>query len=80
MDIETVRAVFGWMSLINMGILIFAAVLFRLAGDFVFEVRSNIFPMDREFFDRVTYTGVTGYKILWIVFNVVPYFALTLVA
>ena len=80
MDIETLTSMFGWMTVINLGILIFAAAMVRVTGDFAYEVRSKIFPMDREWFDKVTYAAVTLYKIFVIVFNVVPYIALTIVA
>ena len=79
MDVETLTSFFMWMAIVNVGILIFAAVMVSVAGDFAYEVRSKIFPMEREWFDKVTYASVALYKVLWIVFTVVPYVALRIV-
>lgn len=80
MDIETLTSFFMWMAIVNAGILIFGAVLFGVAGDFVYAVRGKIFHMSRESFDNTTYAFVSAYKVLWIVFNVVPYVALRIIA
>ena len=79
MDIQALTSVFMWMTIINGAILVTAAVSFSVMGDLAYASRSKIFPIEREAFNIATYASVSLYKILWVVFNIVPYVALLIV-
>jgi hypothetical protein len=53
--------------------------MFLLAPDLVYRTQSKWFPIPRETFDVVMYSFLGLFKIVWLVFNVVPYLALLIV-
>ena len=71
--------VFGLCSLINVGLLLFSFVVLASARTVVYNLHSRLFPMSEEQFNRIMYTFLGGYKILIIVFNIVPFLALCIV-
>jgi len=79
MDIQTVTKFFMWCTIINGGLLILSALLLTFAQDFVYNLHSRWFSIPRETFSIVVYSFLGGYKILFIVFNLVPYLVLELV-
>ncbi len=79
MTIETIRAALGWCSIINMGMLLLWFLMLVLAHDLIYRVHSKWFKMSVEKFDEIHYTGIIFFKIVWFVFNLVPYFALRII-
>jgi hypothetical protein len=79
MTIETIRAVLGWCSVINMGLLLWWWLLFVFARDFVYSIHAIWFKVPLETFDIMNYAGMGIYKMLIFVFNLVPYAALRIV-
>ena len=79
MDIETVRAFFMWCAIINAALLALSFVILALAGDWVYRMHGRWFPMPRETFNVVIYSFLGIFKILVIMFNLVPYVALVIV-
>lgn len=73
MDIQTITNFFMWCSIINGGLLILSAILLTFAQDFVYSLHSRWYSIPRETFTVVVYSFLGGYKILFIVFNLVPY-------
>ena len=80
MDIEVVTRFFMWCTIINAGLLIFWALMCFLGLGFVHRMHSKWFPMPRETFNVVMYSFLGFYKIVVIVFNIVPYVALQIIA
>ena len=80
MDIEVLRAFFGWCTVINGVFLLmtFAFVFSAQAGSWVYRMHSKWFPMTREAFTLAMYCFIGGMKILFIMLNLVPYLALVL--
>lgn len=78
MDLETLRAFFGWCTIINGGLLTFSSLLLMFAGDLVFKLHARWFPMPRENFNGAIYHAIGFWKILVISFNLVPWVALVL--
>ena len=81
MDIETLRSFFLWCTIINASLL---SVSFGFCaglglGDWVYRTHSRLFPMSRESFNVAIYSFLGLYKILILVFNLVPYIALLIV-
>ena len=80
MDIQTLTSVLGWMAVINIGLLLFTAIFFAIASDWIYKVKTKLFPMPRESFNIVAFSMIGLFKILIFVLNIVPYFALNIIA
>ena len=76
MDIQTLTTFFMWCTIMNGGLLILSSLILVFAGDFVYRLHSKWLPMPRETFNVVIYSFLGLFKIIWLVFNVVPYVAL----
>ena len=79
MDIQTLTTFFMWCTLINGGLLMLWSVFFIFASDLVYRTQSKWFPLPRETFNVVIYSFLGLFKIVFLVFNVVPYVALLIV-
>jgi hypothetical protein len=77
---EIVRSVLGWSALINYGVLIVWALFFMLAHDWMYRYHTKFFTLSVEKFDATHYATMAIFKLLVIVFNLVPYIALRIVA
>jgi len=79
MDIQTLTTFFMWCTIIN-GVLFFlAATLLMLAPDLVYRTQNKWFPIPRENYNVVIYSFLGLLKIVFLVFNLVPYIALLIV-
>lgn len=67
-----------WSSVINLAILLVWFAVFTLGRDFVFRNHARWFRLNAEQFDTLHYCGMGIYKLLILVFNVVPLLALWL--
>ena len=79
MTLEDIRAVLGWCSLMNSGVLVFWFVMLVLARGFVYGVHSALFKVSRERFDEIHYNLMGFFKLSVFLFNLVPYLALLIV-
>lgn len=79
MDINTIRAFFKWCTIINGGLLIFSFLLMKFSGDWVFRVHSQWIPITEDAFYVAIYSLLGFFKIIVIVFNLVPYIALVII-
>ena len=80
MDIKTFTEFFKWCTIINGALLIFSVLMFTAVPDLVYGVQSALFPLARETFDVLIYAFLGLYKIIFFIFNVVPFAALLIVA
>ncbi|SIO66734.1 hypothetical protein SAMN05444166_8200 [Singulisphaera sp. GP187] len=79
MNIEVVRGVLLWSTIINYGVLVLWALLFLFARDWMHRL-GRWYRMTAEQMDLIQLAGMTFYKIGIILFNLVPYIALRIVA
>lgn len=80
MDNLTVLAAFlGWCSVINIAILFYATIVLAFWRDFAKELHAKIFGVRKQDLDLVYFKYLAYYKLLILVFNLVPYFALRIV-
>lgn len=79
MDVQTLTKFFMWCTIINGAMLIFSAVMIMSALDFVYSMQSKWFQIPRETFNMAIYSFLGFFKIVFIVFNLVPYIALLIV-
>jgi len=60
-------------------LLLLWTTFFIFAPDLVYRTQSKWFPIPRETFNVVMYSFIGLFKIVFIVFNVVPYIALLII-
>lgn len=79
MDYNVIRAFFKWCTIINGGLLILASLLIRFAGDWVFGMHNTWIPITEDSFHVAIYILLGFFKIIVVVFNLVPYLALVII-
>lgn len=79
MDLTTLTSFFMWCSIFNGGLLVLWTFCFLLMPDLVYRTQKRWFPLPRETFDVVMYVFVGAFKLLFLVFNLVPYLALLMI-
>ncbi len=78
MDIDSIRAFFMWCTILNVALLLFSSLMCICAGDWAYRIHSKWFSISRETFNVAIYSFLALYKILVIVFNLIPYIALSI--
>jgi hypothetical protein len=76
--IDTVRTFFMWCTILNGGLLILSAGICALAGDWVYRMNRRWFPLPRDTFNILIYSFIGFFKMLVLMFNLVPYLALVI--
>ena len=79
MDIQTLTAFFMWCTIINTGLFALWAVFFMFAPDLIYRTQKKWFPLPRETFNIVFYSLLGFFKVVLLVFNIVPYAALLII-
>ena len=79
MNIDTLTAFFMWCTVINLGIYIVWVLFILLAPDLVYRVQTKWIPVSRETFTIVMYSFMGAFKIVIIVFCLVPYVSLLVI-
>jgi hypothetical protein len=80
MDIQTLTSFFMWCTILNGGLLTLLILMFGFAPDLMYRTQRIWFPLSRETFDVVLYGFLGMFKIFFLIFNVVPYVALLIIA
>jgi len=79
MNNKKLAAFFMWCTIINGGLLVLAIIIGIIGLDLVYGVQGKLFQIPREAFNVVYYSFLGLYKIVWLVFNAVPYVALLII-
>ena len=79
MNIQTLTAFFMWCTIINGALLIFWTLMCIVAPNIVYRTQSKWFPLPRETFNVVMYAFLGWFKIIFLVFNAVPFMALLII-
>ena len=79
MDIQTLTRFFMWCTILSGSILAVWTIFFEFAPDFAFRTQSKFFPISREAYNVVIYSAFAVFRILFVVFNLVPFVALLIV-
>ncbi len=80
MDLMTIRTFFMWCTILNGGLLLLSACICVFANSWIYRVHGKWFPMPKETFVAVLYSFFGAYKLLFFVFNLVPFIALSILA
>ena len=75
MDIIVVKTLLMWCTIINVLLLSISFMFCAFAGEWVYGMHSKWFPISREAFNVAIYSFLGLFKILVLVFNLVPYIA-----
>lgn len=78
MNLELLKAFFGWMTLINLGFYVWTALMCMFAKGLLSRVSGKMFGVDETTGRAIIYGYIGMYKLLFIVFNLVPWIALTI--
>ena len=78
--VEVVREFLGWSALINIVLLMLSAIFIVVFREMALKIHSKMFDLDKNYLLQSYYKYLAQYKILIIIFNIVPYFALRLIS
>ena len=79
MDIQTLTTFFMWCTILNVALLLLSSLICVCAADWAYRIHSKLFSISRETFNVVIYSFIALYKLLVIVFILIPYIALLIV-
>ena len=77
--IETLIEFLGWSTLINFTFLLIMTLAIMFLREPIIKIHSELFNLNQEDLGRAYFNYVALYKILIIVFNLVPYVALKII-
>lgn len=77
---ERITKVFGVCFLLTLGLLLIWFVGYLVGGDLAFRIHATMFDIDRRAFALVMYCGMALLKFAAVVFFLIPYVALKIVA
>jgi len=80
MDVQMLTTFFMWCTIINAALLVLTSSTFTLVPDWAYRMHSRFFSISRDAFNVAIYSFIGGWKILFMMFNLVPYVALLLAA
>ena len=80
MTVEMLRAFFGWCTVLNWGMMLLAAFLMVISRKFVYRIHAKINGITEDEVRRSIYLVLIGYKTAIILFCLVPYIALRIIA
>ena len=77
-SLDQIQTFLGWCSIINIGLLLFSALVVMIFREQISELHASIFHLNKEDVLRAYFQYLAQFKILIIVLNIVPYFALSI--
>lgn len=80
MSLEVVRSALAWCSVIDIVVLLVWFLVFAVARDWLYRLHGKWFPMPVEKFNAIHYGSMALFKCGILLFNLVPYLALRIVA
>ena len=78
MVFAVLKTFFMWCTIINFALLIISAIMCTFLADLVYPIHSKWFSISREAFNVAIYSFIGLYKVLIIIFNLVPWIALAI--
>ena len=79
MDIDTLITFFGWCSLINIAVLVLSMLVLLIFRKPIAQIHSRLFGLEPEALPPVYMHYIGSYKLLILMFNLVPYVSLQLI-
>jgi hypothetical protein len=75
---EFLTTVFGWMTVLNIAVLLFSTLMILIMQDWIAGIHGRMFQMERTDVKKAYFRYLANYKILIIVFCLMPWLALHL--
>ena len=79
-DMATLTTFFGWCSIINIGILIFSVIMIAVFKDAMIKLHGCLFGVPQHDPPAIYLHILGNYKMAVFILNIVPYFALKIMA
>lgn len=79
MDIQLLTKFFMWCTIINGALFSLWTIMCIFAPDLVYRTQNKWFPIPRETYNVVIYSFLGLFKIIYLIFNVVPFVALLII-
>lgn len=80
MDMALLKEFFMWMTVINFGLFMWIAIMCMLCKRFIQRIHGRLFGLNEDAINACLYGFLGFYKIVFIVFVLVPWIALTIIA
>ena len=80
MTMETLRAFFGWCTILNWAVLLLWFVMLLVGSGFVYRVHGRLFDLDTAQLRAIHYRAMAYYTTGIMLFNLAPYLALRILA
>ncbi|QEF96278.1 hypothetical protein Mal15_03050 [Stieleria maiorica] len=77
-SLEVLLTALGWSTLINLGMLTLSAALLAFWGEAIGRLHQKWFLLEKRELQQAYFRYLANYKLLVLVFNLVPYLALRL--
>ena len=79
MGIDIAIVFFKWCSIINGVIILISFIIFAFSSDFSYNNNKWLFSGSKEEFKKTIYSVLLYYKMIVIIFNIVPYVVLLMI-
>ena len=79
MEISKLRLILGWCCVLNFGLIFILSLFFLFGIDWVYNIQSSYIFIPREEYNSIWFLTIGIWKILVIVFNLIPYIALRII-
>jgi hypothetical protein len=79
MNIQTLQAFFMWCTIINGALLVIWTIILAFAPGWMYRVQSRRFSIPRDTFNILMYAFLGVFKVLFLLFNAVPFVALVVI-
>ena len=76
MTMETLKAFFMWCTVLNLGLLVFSAIMCTRAKGLIQRIHGKMFDLKPEAINAFIYGYLGVYKIMFIIFCLVPWIVL----
>lgn len=76
MNIESLTVFLGWCTLVNFSLLVLATVILVLFKDLAAGIHSKLLGLDRDELQSEYFRYLANYKLMVVVFNLVPWLVL----
>lgn len=78
MSIEMARSILLWCTVINYALLVIWFLLYALLHGWLYRLWGRWFRLTAEQFDTINFAGIVLYKLGILLFNLVPFVALSI--
>jgi hypothetical protein len=80
MNIDTLTSVLGWITLLNIGLLLVWWLLLLFAKEWIFNMHRHWFSLTNSQFNEIHYQLYGQYKLATLLLFITPYLSLKIVA